>query len=209
MIPLLEEQPNVGLAYCQSWQVDSDGNHERNMEWWTADLDGRRWTADFSNQGRRECADYLLWKNTIPNASAVLLRKKTYLRAGGAPLDMRLCGDWLTWARILMKSDLAFSSQCLNHFRFHGSSVRESTGMLKLQEERWRVRRYIASHWRLPGAARRVLASQALDEWLMRLRTAPPAERRQTALKTLMALWPFFIMAPVTTIKAFLARHRR
>jgi hypothetical protein len=208
MVPLLDMHNNVGLAYCQSWRVDSDGNREGNMEWWTAELDTRRWNASFINQGHRECADYLLWKNTIPNASAVLLRKKSYWQAGGAQLDMRLSGDWLTWVRMLMVSDVAFSSQCLNHFRFHASSVRETTELPKSHEELWRVRHFISSNCRLSRPIRRTLASQAVNEWLIRFRTALPSERKQKAFRAFVSLLPFFIVAPATAIKTFIRRRQ-
>ncbi len=39
---------------------------------------------------------YNFWHNIIPNASAVLLRRKSLDRVGGAPNDMIICGDWMT-----------------------------------------------------------------------------------------------------------------
>ena len=32
LVPILEEHPQVGLAYCQSWRVDDQGNWNRNQK---------------------------------------------------------------------------------------------------------------------------------------------------------------------------------
>ena len=50
---------------------------------------------------------------------AVLLRRSLLERIGSAPTDMLLNGDWLTYARILLMSDIAFVSTPLNYFRQH------------------------------------------------------------------------------------------
>ena len=83
-----------------------------------------RWRSDFLNSGRDECGNFLYWTNTIPNASAVLLRRNILKRAGGPPRDMRLAGDWVTYVNMLAISDIAFVSAPLNYFRFHDRTVR-------------------------------------------------------------------------------------
>jgi glycosyltransferase involved in cell wall biosynthesis len=124
LVPLLEANPQVGLAYCQSSQIDCDDMLIQSMDWWTADLSPDRWSNDFVASGLSECQKYLLHKNTIPNASAVLIRRSVYEAIGGAEESMFLAGDWMTWIRMLLKSDIAFSSHILNSFRTHSSSVR-------------------------------------------------------------------------------------
>jgi len=120
----LDRHPRAGLAYCQSWQVDEQGQTIGSMERWTDGLDPQRWTRDFVNDGRDECARYLILKNTIPNASAVLFRRAIYEQAGGADETMRYCGDWKTWARMLLIGDVVFVAQPLNYFRVHAKTVR-------------------------------------------------------------------------------------
>lgn len=208
LVSLLEKNPQVGVAYCQSKRMDDEDKPLGTLADWTADLDPQRWQTGFINDGADECKKYLLWKNTVPNASAVLFRKEVYVRAGGAPVDMRLCGDWLAWVRMLLISGVAFVPQCLNHFRIHTVSVRSTTSMGRHYDEKWKVQRFILQRCAVEAKSRRGLAKQVLNEFLSRVRAALPEQRRQETFRALATFWPFFWMAPATVTKSFLNRHR-
>lgn len=209
VVPLLAGHPNVGLAYCQSWRMDSDGELAGTLEDWTDDLDPKRWAKSFVNQGRDECGNYLLWKNTVPNASAVVFRKRVYRQAGGAPVEMRLCGDWLAWVRLLLQSDVAFTPERLNYFRKHTASVREGTAPGRHFDEKWKVQRFIVQQCKPNPRSRRRLARQVLADFLVRVRGVVPANRRREALRGMAAVWPLFLLAPATVTHAFLRRHHQ
>jgi glycosyltransferase involved in cell wall biosynthesis len=136
LVPLLDQNPQVGIAYCQSMEVDGSDRILRSFDCWTADLDQERWRHDFIASGPEECAQYLVVKNTIPNASAVLFRRSVFEQTGGAVESMTLCGDWITWVRMLLVSDLAFVGEPLNYFRSHAGSVRavEQSNVLLLEQ---------------------------------------------------------------------------
>ena len=85
LIEPLNTHSNIGLAYSQSNIVDNMGQILGTAEEWTNDLDRQRWKVEFINSGFDECR-YLLYKNTIPNASAVLFRKSNFLEIGEAIL---------------------------------------------------------------------------------------------------------------------------
>jgi glycosyltransferase involved in cell wall biosynthesis len=125
LVDRLDRFPNVGLAVCQSWAVDEESNE---LYSWLDVLESQnrssRWRTDYINSGPSECANYLFLHNTIPNASAVLLRRETLDRAGGVPLDLKLTGDWMTYVNMLSISDIAFVSEPLNYFRQHVNTVR-------------------------------------------------------------------------------------
>ncbi len=111
-----------GLAYCRSGDIDENGNKKSNF-FWADGLDEKRWKSDFENAGVEEIKNYLIYRNTIPNASACVFKKKY------APLDcgfdkMRFCGDWLFWIKLLEKTSVVFSSHTLSHFRHHEGSTR-------------------------------------------------------------------------------------
>lgn len=145
LVDKLDNNPSVGIAYCQSWEVDENDHILSSLERWTADLDEQRWKHDFVNDGKDECSQYLIIKNTIPNASAILLRRSVYEKVGGADETMRVAGDWMLWAKILLNSDVAFVAKSLNYYRTHTNNVRKKT--LKnglIIEESWRTIRYIA-----------------------------------------------------------------
>ena len=144
LVDRLDRHPNVGLAVCQSWTVDQDskllGNYGDLLE---HENHSSHWREDYVNAGHYECKNYMFWHNTIPNASAVLWRRETLERAGGAPTDLRLCGDWMAYINVLHLSDIAFVSTPLNYFRQHQANVRtralrQGTGTretLKVQEK--------------------------------------------------------------------------
>ena len=67
---------------------------------------------------------YQVAMNMIPNASSVLFRKRVFMESGGAVEDMRLAGDWMTWSRMLLRADVAFTAETLNSFRVHDKTVR-------------------------------------------------------------------------------------
>ncbi|MBC7919877.1 MAG: glycosyltransferase family 2 protein, partial [Ferruginibacter sp.] len=93
LLPVLEHHPRVGLVYCQSWCVDEAGCVTGDLDWWTQSLDPSRWKRDFTCQGQQEVSKYLFYKNTIPNASAVVFRKSVFDQAGGALPELKMCGD--------------------------------------------------------------------------------------------------------------------
>ncbi len=111
-----------GLAYCRSGDMDEYSNKKSNS-FWADGLDEKRWKSDFENEGSKEIQNYLVYRNTIPNASACVFEKKY------APLDcgfdkMRFCGDWLFWIKLLEKTSITYSSKTLSHFRHHHGSTR-------------------------------------------------------------------------------------
>jgi glycosyltransferase involved in cell wall biosynthesis len=111
-----------GLAYCRSSDVDQNGLKKSDF-FWADGLDENRWKSDFYNLGTDEIKNYLVYRCTIPNASACIFEKEL------APIDcgfdkMRYCGDWLFWIKLLEKTSLGYSAETLNHFRHHEGSTR-------------------------------------------------------------------------------------
>jgi glycosyltransferase involved in cell wall biosynthesis len=124
LVPILDCNPHVGLVYSQSCQIDRNNVViAETLRYWAEDLSPDRWNRDFITGGMTECQKYLIFKNTIPNASAVLIRRSIYEVIGGAEESLFLTGDWMTWIRMLLRSDMAFCAQVLNSFRTHRSSV--------------------------------------------------------------------------------------
>jgi glycosyltransferase involved in cell wall biosynthesis len=123
----VDTQPNIGIAYSQSYRVSADGTIEGTNREYTDFLDRERWQQNFVASGREECATTLFQMNIIPNASATLLRRRLVEEVGGADAAMRLCGDHLLYTEMLLRSDLAYVAEPLNAYRFHGASVRSRT----------------------------------------------------------------------------------
>lgn len=167
LVARLDEHPMVGIAYCQSWNVDKNDNILSSLEEWTADLDQQRWKKDFINSGRDECSRYLIFKTTIPNASAVLIRRSVYKKVGGANENMRVAGDWMLWVKMLLTSDIAFVAEPLNYHRSHAGTVRENnTRNGLLLEESCRMIRYVSENVQIPEDILKVACDRVVNGWV-------------------------------------------
>ena len=207
LVPTLDKNPEVGIAYGQSRMVDQNGMEvmdtlARILE----PLDRQRWNSSFVASGIEECRRYLLWVNTIPNASAVVFRKKTYLAAGKADSNFKLTGDWFMWVKMLLISDLGFYSGFVNSFRQHGATVRERQGWDGLQKEKVRIQLEILKKAGLDRATRKKLVLQKVNELLHKYRTEHPVRLKSIAL-VICRLWPIYALDPIYFLKLLMARH--
>ncbi len=126
LVALAEKYPTTGIVYARSDMVDEKGEflYDISERHYVGLKDPDRWKEGYFNSGLAECKDYLLYRNTIPNASACLFRKSVFEEIGGPSVGFRLCGDWLTYIKILEVSDIAFCGETLNHYRFHDKTAR-------------------------------------------------------------------------------------
>jgi glycosyltransferase involved in cell wall biosynthesis len=128
LVDRLDRHPNVGLSMCQSLVVDQDDRIMPGyLDYYADYFDITRFKSDYVNKGTNECENYLYYVNTIPNASAVLMRKSILERVWGKAVDMVLAGDWMTYACVLLVSDVAFVAAPMNYWRKHRDTVRSRT----------------------------------------------------------------------------------
>lgn len=73
--------------------------------------------------GKEFISRFLLYRNVIPNTSAVIFRKDAYLKTGGADPAIKYCSDWLTWSKILTLGKIFYSDRNYNNFREHDKSL--------------------------------------------------------------------------------------
>ncbi len=183
LVARLDRNPRVGLAYCQSWEVDEHDRNMGSMEQWIAEDGETRWRRDFINNGQDECRRHFLFKNAIPNASGVLIRRAVYEQVGGADETMRLCGDWLLWIKILLVADVAFVAQPLNYFRTHARTARSSAARGGVRvEESYRVLECLVRNLSLPYEAVDRACDLAARGWLSAIRAAAIPRRRNRAI---------------------------
>lgn len=166
LVEKLDQNPKVGIAYCQSLRIDSEGNVGGSLKNRTDDLDRKRWAQDYVNDGKDECR-YLVVKNTIPNASAVLLRRRVFEEAEKFDVNLRLAADWMLWARMLMISDIAFVAEPLNYFRLHSTTVTSNTRKLgKHIEEDYQVISFITNHVELSQRSIDKAYNRLVNRWV-------------------------------------------
>lgn len=123
LVARLEAEPDVALACCQLRMMDAAGNLGGTPDEWLGELHPTRWNKSFTNDGRDEISRYLSRKNTILNASGVVFRN---FEGVDRLVDdsMRLCADWLFWARLLVRGKIAYEAEPLNHWRLQSSNAR-------------------------------------------------------------------------------------
>lgn len=150
LLPIMEGDSKVVLAYGQTVIVDESGERMRSYQKDynflfkdSCDL----WKDDFIRDGHRIASDLLLFHNIIPNASAALIRKSTYLEVGGAEPGWKLNGDWMFYAKLLLKGKLAYKNIELNYFRTHPVTQRHTANLTpKVYDEILLIFKFIAQN---------------------------------------------------------------
>lgn len=148
--------PGVVLAYCESKQIDENGNVlANNYLAYVSDIDVRHWLTPFVVDGDKEIANSLSVKNTIPNVSAVLFERNVLTHVLTNNFDLissyRIAGDWLTYMLVLDGGRLAFTPTPLNKHRRHNSGMTISNINKSQLDEIRRMQEYIAKHHSAPA----------------------------------------------------------
>ncbi|WP_281322655.1 glycosyltransferase family 2 protein [Flavobacterium aestivum] len=122
--PLIEND-KVVLSYCQSNRVDGKGTVTGNWLNQTSDLDRDLFLRDFVFDGNEFIEKFLIYRNVIPNAAAVIFRKNGLIKNSHLDLNplLKYNGDWLFYLKIIANNKVAFIEKPLNNFRFHSHSV--------------------------------------------------------------------------------------
>ena len=121
------DDPDMVLAFSQSKQIDENGKLlAPNYLDYTKDISDR-WRKSYVNNGIDEIGESLVVKNTIPNVSAVLFRRKALEKAladiGSDLFDYKVAGDWLVYLYVLLQGKLFYDARSLNLHRRHTNSV--------------------------------------------------------------------------------------
>lgn len=124
LVAKMVSDPEIVLVYCQSHRLNEQSEITGSWLDFSSDLDPEElFHSDFVIDGLEYIKRFLIHRNTIPNASAVMFRKSEFQRLGGAPEHLRTNGDWLMWLKMLCYGKLAYVAEPLNYFRYHDQSV--------------------------------------------------------------------------------------
>ncbi|MEJ7663694.1 MAG: glycosyltransferase family 2 protein [Hymenobacter sp.] len=124
LLSKLESDSSIGLAYCNSAFVDEFDSPLGIENKFYLELDPVLWSKDFVLNGDYLVKTYMSFQNIIPNASAVLVRRKLLLEVDKADESFKVNGDWVFWASIFVRCNVAFVAQKLNYFRLHMNNAR-------------------------------------------------------------------------------------
>ncbi len=134
LVRRLEEDASLSLATCQLVMMDKAGSLGGTPDEWLSEFHSDRWKSDYTNNGIEEIRHFLSKKNTILNASGVIMRNFDGLTQ---LIDdqMRFCADWLLWVQLLEHGNIAYIAKPLNRWRISSGNARNSKkGTLELAE---------------------------------------------------------------------------
>ena len=120
-----QDEPELALSYCQSNRINEKGEITGNWITHTENLHQTLFLKDFVQNGDEFIKHFLIYKNVIPNASAVIFKKKKADEAGEFDFDpvLKTCGDWLFYIKLISNAKISFVHESLNNFRYHSESV--------------------------------------------------------------------------------------
>ena len=112
----------VVLSYCQSNKVNELSEVIGNWKFYTEEFVSTFFDNLTVIKGERYIEQFLIHKNTIPNASSVIFKREAFIKTDGACV-IKYIGDWLVWIKLACVGDVAFNPMILNNFRSHSESV--------------------------------------------------------------------------------------
>jgi glycosyltransferase involved in cell wall biosynthesis len=215
LVGILESDEKITFAYCRSWRVTGDG---RLMGFEDTYLKYRRphdWDVDFCADGLEECRSHFLFINEVPNASAAVFRKLAYKSVGGVDESMLLCSDWKLWAAMALAGRMAYTSEPLNYYRSHGSSLRNKTSRKSVSvSESLQVIGWILERMTLSNSELVEVYKAHAAGWVPEmLSTRIPLSTKSTIMRYVRAIDPHplrRVASPaIETLRKSLSRHWR
>lgn len=124
LLSLLVENPSAAMAYCDSEVIDESSRFIAKYDYSSPHYcDHGLWEQNFCMEGRDFVAEYMCYRNAIPNVSAVLFNAPI-LKENLRECEFKYCADWALYNRILLSHDIAFTCAPLNKFRKHAQTTR-------------------------------------------------------------------------------------
>ena len=115
---------SVALAYSDSLIVDESDKVTGNYVSDVINLDAHHWKSSYQVTASQEINFGLGVKNSIPNASAVLIRKSCVSEAiFNETFQFKFSGDWFFYTQVIKGKDIAFCSEKINYHRKHNQTV--------------------------------------------------------------------------------------
>ncbi|MCI2395572.1 glycoside hydrolase family 99-like domain-containing protein [Aliiroseovarius sediminis] len=162
------EASGTVLSYTDSAQIDEDGNPlAADYRYYTDPVSNTHWAQSYVHDGQTEIAEALYLKNTIPNASGVVMQAAALsdvLTNHREHLEsVRFVGDWLVYLWMMERGGIAFNAQSKNIHRRHQNSVTISNFDAKQFDEIKGVQEDVQKRHKL-GAEQQRKAKAYLDE---------------------------------------------
>jgi glycosyltransferase involved in cell wall biosynthesis len=162
LLPFFND-PEVVLAYADSVQIDGDGKDLGDYREYYASLDPSHWKMDYVVPGETEISMGLGAKNTIPNISATIFRRKAVaLETLDSIEPLRFSGDWMFYVQLIKDRKIAYRNKRLNRHRKHVSTLthqynQSEEGAAVLLDEARLIHEWVLANYQPgPGLQRRL-----------------------------------------------------
>lgn len=119
------DDPEVVLSYTESRLINSWGLVIAPNFRWSRDKEKTgHYKNSYINDGKKETAEILAIRCTIPNVSAVVFKnEKKYLKYLDEALKFVQVGDWYFYVKVLEDGKISYNRKSLNRFRVHRGSA--------------------------------------------------------------------------------------
>jgi Glycosyltransferases involved in cell wall biogenesis len=178
----LKNTPKARIAFTNSYIIDSESKiTDKDL-----DTDTRE-NQIIVEKSVSFAKSKMLFSNRIYNASAVVFEKNLWYEITKDFTRLRLCGDWICWLSMLLKSEsIIHISKKLNHFRIHNNkvtttSVNNGTAFI----ERLEVIKYILQNYKISSFLKNAIIGRGL--WLIH-----QSSLKQNTKQEIRALWDTF-----------------
>lgn len=129
----MKKYPSAALCYVGSVIVDHAGGvlHSDWDKWTKKEQKSSQNYSVFD--GREFALEYLIWRNYIYNASAVLFRRDLFYKIDASYQLFKYCGDHYFWSELARYGSVIKLYKKLNYFRQHTEKVSPKSERLGLQ----------------------------------------------------------------------------
>ena len=132
LIRPIQTNDNVRISYVDTSFVNGEG--EIFLKTIKPEIDLMKtghWDSDFVTNGIEEIKNYMFLNCTIANVSSCIIKKDDYKEVYEKIGNYRQAGDWLFYANVIAKGDIAFINKPMNFYRVHGENI---TSQMKKQK---------------------------------------------------------------------------
>lgn len=187
----MENNPTVGVAFCNSNWIDAQNNIGESLS---------LYNKSFNRKGIEVIKNDLLFRNIIQNTSSALIRKKCILNMNYDYKKMRSCGDWFFYLQVLLSSDLLYDNSLLNNFRWYHnntSNISQKQGLWTI--EGLRILNFGIKKVKLS----RIDKNKIINKWLPETLSL---KKHGTTLFKLNYIFMLFILNPKGFTKLYLSK---
>ncbi len=162
LVQAFRYDPKVKIAYAQSALMnEKDEIYAENMKAHTYSISPGKWNFEGIFDARTEIETTLAIRNTIPNASATLIRKEAILEIPEEVFSYRVVGDWFAYLHIMQNGRVAFYPESLNLYRRHRNSV-VAKNYTTLMKEFYRIHQFLIEKYALSAYTIRAMKKEYL-----------------------------------------------